>query len=354
MPRDIVEQIKARSEQDPRAVYELAGAGELKTSGQDPIARCPLHRETKASFHVGLRGERKGRHKCVECSAEGDIIDFVAAKERVENHEAIAIMADRLGIGRPNRPAPKRRSKPAPDPEEHPLSEIARELHAALLKREDKLQFLQTERAWTRETIDAALVGYLAAEDRFTLPVFSPDGGEVLDIRKYKLGDDPKMLPWATGTGKAKLYGLNLAGGLEPGRELVITEGEPDALALLSLGFPAITNTSGAGGWPKGADLDLTGVKVLLASDADAAGQDRNIALAPWCYPHGAAEVREIVLAAGHAPRLRRDGLSHPTRSARGPGGRVFGLVGTRENGGAYRPARGLRPAVLRDACEGG
>ena len=54
---------------------------EIKRSGRNWMARCPIHGEKTPSFHVD---ENKGFYHCFGCGAHGDIISFGATHVRFE------------------------------------------------------------------------------------------------------------------------------------------------------------------------------------------------------------------------------------------------------------------------------
>ncbi|MDA0338710.1 MAG: DUF3987 domain-containing protein [Proteobacteria bacterium] len=127
------------------------------------------------------------------------------------------------------------------------------------------------------------------SERRVLIPVRDADG-IVVDIRRWlppeNRQDDErkKMRPWKVGYGAARLFPIDQ---LEAD-ELVFSEGELDALALISHGISAITLTAGAPTAPdRQAGQCFKGKRVTLLMDHDAAGQkgaiSRAEALAPFC-----------------------------------------------------------------------
>lgn len=60
---------------------------------------------------------------------------------------------------------------------------------------------------------------------------------------------------------------------MERSDEVIVTESELDALSLTSLGYTAVSSTTGAGSWNSGWDTLFIGKNVIFAYDADNAGR---------------------------------------------------------------------------------
>jgi len=106
------------------------------------------------------------------------------------------------------------------------------------------------------------------------------------------------MLAWERGRGSTKLYPWPWVCDEQ---ELVLTEGELDALNLVARGIPAFTATNGKGKWPDDPP-DLSGKVVWVCGDADDAGRKHNETMPAKLYAAGAKEVRVIEWPEG-APR---------------------------------------------------
>jgi DNA primase len=57
----------------------------LKKQGKDYVGLCPFHKEKTPSFHVT---PSKGLFHCFGCNASGNVIQFVAKKEGISEHDA--------------------------------------------------------------------------------------------------------------------------------------------------------------------------------------------------------------------------------------------------------------------------
>lgn len=112
--------------------------------------------------------------------------------------------------------------------------------------------------------------GLLMSGTRLTIPVRTQDGVTVFN--KYR------RAPWITEGSKynydrgaeAMLFGLD---ALRNARNVVLTEGELDALALRTLGYTALSTTGGAQSFrPEWIEKYLKGKSVTILYDADKAG----------------------------------------------------------------------------------
>ena len=328
--RDAVLKIAATQ---PERAYRMTGYDrELKPSGKDLVGLCVLHEERSPSFHITAKGEYAGRCKCWGCGFGGDVFAFLMRVKALSFPEALEFTAARLGIdcpplldgkapASPSRPAEFRGLRGQP-----PSLKIAEFLHGELLARPEKLRWLAEQRCWSKPIIRAAMVGWYedAKEPRFSIPVFSGQA-EPADIRLYRpRAQNRKCVGWGEGTGSARLYGLHLVPDLRPGSVLYIAAGEPDCLALNSLGFPSITNTAGEGNWPSGAEIDLTGVTVYIVEDHDAAGRKRTPVVAQWAHRRGAEKVLRVTVCERGGPKgldltdlaLKAGGLADPVGAA--------------------------------------
>ena len=293
----LAEHIKAAAATDPIGTYRKAG---LKTGfgrkGDKVIAQCPFHADEHPSFKVTMTGEHAGKWYCHgACKEGGSILDFVMKLQGIEFTEAVQRLANLLSIS--ESPPPKKRPDVSPEPVEKEPKAVPRELpaklHSVLIAEKNKshLDVFMALRGLDEATIALAQIGHDG--ERFTIPVIHQ--GRLLDIRRYKLGakgDDQKFLAWGKGYGGTHVYGWDW---VKDDSELVLCEGELDALRLLQEGIPAFTITNGAGKWPDDPP-DLTGKIIYLCGDNDDAGRKMNADLPLDLYAAGAQEVRIIAL----------------------------------------------------------
>src|SRR5205085_2000992 len=80
-------------------IVELVGQTvSLKRRGRDYVGLCPFHQEKTPSFHV--KPDRQYFY-CFGCKENGNAIDFVMKRDRVEFKEALLTLAQRAGLELP-------------------------------------------------------------------------------------------------------------------------------------------------------------------------------------------------------------------------------------------------------------
>src|SRR5881227_2623407 len=80
-------------------IVELVGQSvALKRRGKDFVGLCPFHQEKTPSFHVS---PSKQFFHCYGCKANGNAIDFVIKRDRVEFIDALRTLAEMAGIEMP-------------------------------------------------------------------------------------------------------------------------------------------------------------------------------------------------------------------------------------------------------------
>lgn len=142
-----------------------------------------------------------------------------------------------------------------------------------VLMGDDKLRkMLMDRRGFTRETLKRWLIGWSAADSRYTIPVFSPDG-ELLAVKLYwpnAKAPSPKMYFW----GEDNDTTLFNARVLSEADNVVYTEGELDCILLCQKGIPAVTSTGGAKGFQPDWARSFEGKNVWITPDDDATGSE--------------------------------------------------------------------------------
>lgn len=106
---------------------------------------CPFHGENTPSFTIF----DNGRYKCFGgCGASGDIFDFVAHMDKVDNKDAVKIVAEYRGMNVQFTP---------PNPHHEAYKDLMmdhnRRYYMNLLANQDALSYLKIERGLTDETI---------------------------------------------------------------------------------------------------------------------------------------------------------------------------------------------------------
>jgi len=161
--------------------------------------------------------------------------------------------------------------------------------HKVLLQSSKMLNLLTTKRGLTMETITEHKLGF--DSDRVWIPIYDADGG-IVNVRKYKPGaKKDKMVPYAAGYNKARLFPVQ---ALESDW-LVLTEGEMDCLVLRQYEFPGVTTTGGADTWLAEFTPLFKGKRVYICYDDDEAGKKAGMVIARKLAPV-TAEVRVVHL----------------------------------------------------------
>lgn len=88
----------------------------LKRAGSDYVGLCPFHGEKSPSFHVH---PDRLFYYCFGCHAHGDVFQFLMQMQKLSFPEAVAAVAERMGI-----PMPMRESDPIVDAERRGLLKV--------------------------------------------------------------------------------------------------------------------------------------------------------------------------------------------------------------------------------------
>lgn len=247
---------KIRNSIDFKEFY-LKHLSGIKMNGKTQVMTiCPFHQDKIASLSINLS---KGSFRCFGCGARGDIFDFYMKKYGVDFPQALKDLAAVAGVEEvSNNPS-------------FSIDNAADKFHSNLKKDQLLKRELIDKRAWANDVMDKYKIGYDYGSKTFTIPIYSKNGG-VFNIKKYKLfrqSSEPKMFWHRRGSGEVLLYPFNSL----KSETIYITEGEPDALCLLSKGFPAITGTAGAETWKESWNSYFQHKNVVILYDNDEAGR---------------------------------------------------------------------------------
>jgi putative DNA primase/helicase len=209
---------------------------------------CPFHNDKHSSMSVNLD---TGLWKCHTCDASGNFDQFEKKKGKTGTHED-----NGAGHSEPDGVAIE--------------SDVATDLHYELLNRTEILKQFMELRGLSEETIKQYVIGWDKVSGRFTIPIYD-ESGALVNIRKYKPDvKRNKMLSWAEGTGKVRLYPIQALGGDDP---LIIVEGELDALSGRQRGLNCISATGGASTWKPEWNELLKDRNVVFCYDIDKDGK---------------------------------------------------------------------------------
>lgn len=335
----------ALSQQTIQAVKERADIvqviGErvaLTPAGGNWKGLCPFHGEKTPSFNVH---PGKGIYHCFGCGAGGSVVDFVMAYERLSFPEAIAALAQRVGV-----PVEGGATARAPDRGLEALEAARRHYHHNLLHRpeaEPARRYLRQrgfdEAVWEAFSLGYALDAWQGFTDfargegydlqtllgtglvregktgraydmlrnRVVFPILDARGrciafgGRIIDP-----ADHPKYLntPETRHYRKSRvLFGLAQArDALRQRKRAVLVEGYLDVMRLHERGFAEAVATCGTALTAEHLDvLERHTDRVLLVFDGDAAGVRAALRSAALFLNRG-VEARVVTLPEGLDP----------------------------------------------------
>ena len=249
---------------DVRAFYESRGIVIGAKVGADEYRfRCPFHDDQTPSANLNLV---TGLWRCQAEDIGGSSIDFVMRQDHLPAAAALEVIGEFAGLG-PRRDYGKRTANSARVSRPR-LSEAAViAWHEAGLRNTDLQRWFLEKRGFTPETIASFQLGWDG--ERVTIPIRDGDG-KLVNVRRYlrdSKGEAGKMIGFA-GNNEMRLFPLPL-----PQDEILLVEGEWDAILARQHGFPAITVTSGAGNFNTAWPPLFAGRRVTVAYDNDGAGQ---------------------------------------------------------------------------------
>ncbi len=252
--------------------YQIAGT--LKKRGDELRGKCPLHDgEGTDTFHASLT---KNAFNCFSCKAKGNVLDFVAAKEKCSVREAAVKLAEWFGVRAEVRSA---EAKPKTEPVETPRPEEVGE-NKPLGFELQGIQFdhpYLAERGVDAEEAEHWGVGFFPGKGmmhgRVVIPIRDHNGVLVAYAGRAIDGSEPKY-KFPPGFHKSQVvFGLD---GIRAQDELiVVVEGFFDAIRLNRLGFPAVA-LMGSSMSKRQAELIgqvLKDCDVVLMLDGDEAGR---------------------------------------------------------------------------------
>lgn len=262
-----------------RAAHPLAeflqGRGVvLRRQGAVMQGKCPFHQEQHGAALTVWPGENRWR--CFgKCDAGGDVIEALMRLDGVDFKEACARLGGRLAeAAGPVRKLPAARPEAGGLPEPLTAAQLAMQTAAmkALAADAARCGGIAKRRGWLPETVRGlALDGHLGLHEGRLAFIY----GHGLKLR-WQDQDGTRRIAWAYGS-NGELW---RADRLEAAavRQVVICEGETDAISLLDAGEEtdgavAVVAVPGASCWRAEWGAALAGRDVVVATDADAAGE---------------------------------------------------------------------------------
>ncbi len=313
----------------------------LKRVGRNWVGLCPFHAEKSGSFNVR---EETGRYKCFGCQAAGDVFTFVQEIEHLDFPGAVEHIAAKVGIqltytstGQSKERARRKQLTEAMDlavewyhrrlldaPDARAARDYLRQRGlAGDVARQFKIGWAPDD--WDALSRDLAVPPAVLQDiglsfrnkrnkmqdsfrARVMFPIFS-ESGEALAFggRVLPGSDDPAKYKNSSETAiysKSKtLYGLNWAkADIAKSDQVVVCEGYTDVIGFHRAGVPRAVATCGTALTEEHVRLlKRYASKVVLAFDADAAGQGAAERFYEWEQKH-AVEVSVARLPSGKDP----------------------------------------------------
>lgn len=243
----------------PAQYYENTYSGIRWSSGGEGRVLCPFHDEKTPSLHVN---RDTGKWHCHGCDESGRSIVSHHAKREDVSH---TIAAEQLYERYVHPVIPERM-----------VYDWARDLR----QRAPAIRYLVNERCLSPDVIKHYKLGWLGKA--ITIPVPN-EFGYYVNAKLY-MGPNaqPKMLNYSTPESRKQgikygsppmLFPLDAFALAARKGYIIVCEGEWDALALLSMGVPAITCTGGCKSWAPQYNERFRGLHVYVAYDNDKDGE---------------------------------------------------------------------------------
>lgn len=232
-------------------------SGDINAKGEQAI-HCPYHIDRTPSAHINP--EKEVWH-CKSCGRFGKIKQLLSDIKHGKAEEGSRLSATFA----PNIPRDKIKSNgKSAFPS---LGKIAG-WSSNLLDSQEPLDYILNHRGLSREVIKQYSIGWNSNGvdgGRFTIPII--ENGELVNVRMYSPTAKNKMLN-VSGHGEIRLFPKS---SLEAD-DIILCEGEWDAIIAGLHSFNAISATGGAGSWRQEWTALFSGKNVSVVYDTDEAG----------------------------------------------------------------------------------
>lgn len=224
---------------------------------------CPLHEDKKRSGSVNVNSRKWFCHSCLEGGPINGLLYRLYLAREADGGAASET---------PFEFAPVASAAPADLPA---ISEgMVMGWCARLFDNQEAIDWFLNNRGLQQETLAKYQIGLHDQRRVFTIPIRSATGG-ILNVRHYNPTPPAgRRKIWSLkGRGSPTLYPIST---LDDSTEVIICEGEWDALLTIQMGFPAITQTGGAGKWKNSWNHWFEDKVVWVCHDMDTQGQEAN------------------------------------------------------------------------------
>lgn len=253
------------------ASSEVSIRGEDKHREMDMY--CPLHEDNTRSATIDLD---KGLWCCHAGCGGGRVSELI----RMKAEWVAPPDGSKMRISR------KRNGSNGSTPREEITEAKVKGWLSSLLSSGRELDILMSRRGLDQDVLMAYEIGWDRAAGAYTIPVRDEED-RLVNLRRYQF--EPKngrRKIWSvSGMGSpARLFPISVLTEDDPD-EVVICEGEWDALLTIQNGFPAVTRTGSARTWDTSWGEYFAGKVVYLVHDMDTEGQEANRKIAKMLAP---------------------------------------------------------------------
>jgi 5S rRNA maturation endonuclease (ribonuclease M5) len=215
-------------------------------SGNERMARCPMHADRKPSFCVTIS---KQLWTCYAGCGGGSVIDLLCKLDNISPHDFC--VKHEIGNGEPRGFFRRAVEKLKPK-----------------VKPEIKSLFTPRTKIKPPEEEDSNIEKIYSYQDVFGLEVYQVVRYKPKDFRQRHREDDRWV--WSMQNVERVLYHLP---EVNQSPTVIVAEGERDCDSLVGLGFVATTNVGGAGKWLDSYSEHLEGKEIIICGDNDEPGQ---------------------------------------------------------------------------------
>jgi hypothetical protein len=232
--------------------------------------RCPKHGERRASASANPEKGPSGSWYCQVCEEGGSLKSLAMFVEGLPDDDPRKMKSTMPAGSVIDLDEARRGRRNLGDVIERLSESKVDGWHRSLIDNHDALTKFINRRGLSLETIYKFKIGWDSVIRRYTIPIYDEEG-TLCNIRKYSFDPGSKAKLWnAKGHGSPpQLYPIS---SLEA-NEIVIVEGELDALIAIDHGFAAVSGTGGAKRWDPLWSKLFQGKKVWVSYDNDQEGR---------------------------------------------------------------------------------
>jgi 5S rRNA maturation endonuclease (ribonuclease M5) len=253
---------------DPQELLTPYIAGDTFRENGDIDAHCPLpnHAGGVDRKRSAVLNFEEGVYYCNGCGVGGTLDDLMAIKDQWNPPPD----------GFENKATVRRR---AARTTELPTAADVERWKRALADDPVLMDDLKNARGLWTKTLDVFQVGWDKKELAYTFPIFDSKGA-LVNVRWYQIRPPKgrRKIWGVTGHNAPRLYPATalLKAKRDPGKSIIICEGELDAIICNQYNFRAITKTNGAKVWRPGWNDLFKDLTVYVCHDMDHDGQTAN------------------------------------------------------------------------------